>query len=180
LGSLKAFFRRLAFCGSLCLIAAAPGYLMAIGTYDLGFDNRALCLGIFFYVVLCTVVAGLPVTQTLLRVPFVRRTLWIGYAAQTIFTLVFPLSAMLEWTMGDQIMALVEHLIPDGFVRAGPGGNFLFGPTFLIALMDGAMHVLILLVFMVVAWAIQAVKCKWPEATRGFPVAASEHKESAH
>jgi hypothetical protein len=167
-------WKRIAFCVSLTLIAAAPGYLIAVDVFDISFDRSALWLAVLAIAAFWSFVACFPVIDSLLSVPYVRRTLRIGFIARFLFTLILPLSGMSEIVMGHEIANKIERLMPGGFIPFGPGCLVTFQPTFAITLVDGAIHSFILLAFMTVVWALQMAFCKRTDTSHGFPVATAK------
>jgi hypothetical protein len=168
---------RVIFCSGLTIISAIPSYLVAGWTYDIGFDLWAINVGIAVYAVFWSVVACLPVTDKLLAVPFVWRTVKIGFLARLLFTVSYVPSGMFERWMGDEILDWVANMMPAGFVPVGPGCVVLFKATLVTALVDGAMNSVMLVAFMACVWAAQLVRCRQAESAKGFPVEVAEEEE---
>lgn len=153
-------FRRLALWTLVCLVSAAPSFLWSMRE----FDQRAIAVGVVLFILAYTAATSTAAFERFHNLPFVRRTLYVGYGLRLAASLLFPVGMMIDVYPGLLSVAVVE----DGLHLRGRG----FGPTLAITVVQGTLLNVVLFVIMSLVYAIQRLTMKPPAeaAPPGFDV----------
>lgn len=150
--------RRLLLWTAVCVVSAAPSFVLAYGQYDPAAMALAVCVFILAY----TAATSTDAFERFHRRPFVRRTLYIGYGTRMVISIVFPIAMFTDIYAGAlsiQIVYSVLGLRPKSF--AG---------TFATTCVSGTLLNLLIFAFMLAVYAIQRAFMRPPEEPRGFAV----------
>src|SRR4051812_40166526 len=122
-------FRRLALWTAICTVSAAPSFVMAGGLdRHQRFNTDAMVFGVAVFIFLYTALTSTAAFERFHNRPFVRRTLYIGYAVRMGMSLAFPIGVGADIMPGIVSVRCVESLELN--VRSFTG-------TFLITLVQG-------------------------------------------
>jgi hypothetical protein len=158
--------RRAALWTLLCCVSAGPSFIWA----SRDFDSAAMISGVAMFIVFYTVGTSTRAFLRFQRLPFVRRTLYIGYGLRVILSIVFPVGMTVDLLPGMFSVTVVQGLLP-GISRNG------YLATLLITIVQGTIINVLLSMFMGMVWAIQRVACKPPrDQSQGFPVEMKENE----
>jgi hypothetical protein len=148
----------------LCSISAIPSFLWS----RIGYNDAAIVCGVCLFIILYTVFTSTPQFLRFREKPFVRRTLYIGYATRILVSVIFPVGMALDLIPGLISIGLVES----GGRSIGPSAGITesFIKTLLITIIQGTILNIILSVYMLILWVFQRLFCKPPVLQRGFPV----------
>ena len=150
--------RRLLLWTVVCTVSAAPSFVLAGYEHDRGAMALAVCLFILAY----TAATSTEAFERFHRRPFVRRTLYIGYGARMLISIIYPVALFPDIFAG---------MLSLGFVRNVIGLDpHSFAGTFAATCVSGTVLNLIVFAFMGVVYAYQRAFLRPPEEPRGFPV----------
>ena len=152
--------RRLGLCTLICLVSAAPSFLCAMRQ----FDERAMAVGVALFILAYTAVASTAAFERFHNLPFVRRTLYIGYGLRLAASLFYPVGIAADLFPGVISIEFVENVL--GLKGKG------FGATLAITVVQGTLLNVILAVLMSLVYGVQRLTLKPPaeSAPRGFEV----------
>jgi hypothetical protein len=154
--------RRLLLWTVVCGVSAAPSFLFARE----GFDDRAMAVGVGLFILAYTVVTSTRAFERFHDLPFVRRTLYIGYGTRLAASIFFPVGMT-----ADVFPGMISVGLVDNWTGYDPES---FTGTFLITLVQGTLLNVILTAFMAVIYTFQRLFMKppppRPPRTRGFEV----------
>jgi hypothetical protein len=151
--------RRLALWTVVCAISAGPSAAWSL----VGFDPRGTVCGIAAFIVFYTVLTGTEWFGRLLRKPYVKRTLYIGFGTRIGASLVFPLGLVCDVCPG----ALAIELVSTGPVPAPQPVDF--NRTLAITLLDGLFLNALVWIFAGIVYVLLRAGGK-PEVRDGFCV----------
>ena len=150
--------RRLLLWTAVCMVSAAPSFVLASHEHDPAAMALAVCVFILAY----TAATSTDAFEQFHRRPFVRRTLYIGYGTRMVISIVFPIAMFTDIFAGAlsiSVVRAVTGLDPKSF--AG---------TFATTCVSGALLNLLIFAFMLAVYAIQRAFMRPPEEPRGFAV----------
>jgi hypothetical protein len=171
---MRGVWRRLWLWTIVCGISAAPSFALASDR----FNDAAMVVGVCLFIAAYTAVTGTSFFQRLRRLPFVRRTLYIGYGARLALSLLHGTAFLVAWSGAPSwwLFALVDvwpgvlsiELVQNLFGREPE----TFVGTLLTTLIQGTLLNAIVLVFMLVVYGLQRMFLTPPpvEAPHGFDV----------
>lgn len=138
---------------AICVVGGAPSFAWAVSEYD----PKAMVLGIVLFAAWMTFVTSTTSFYGFSRIPFMRRSLYVGYGARILLSLALPIGAGADLYPGLISITIVEALqslwmVPQGGAGAGPQG---FASTLLITLVQGAILNLLVSVLIALVWGIQ-------------------------
>ena len=148
--------RRFALWTIICVVSAAPSFMWASREFDRG----AMVVGVALFVLAYTALTSTAAFERFHQRPFVRRTLYIGYGARLVASILFPLGMGLDMLPGMLSVALVEN-----FTNA-----HTFAGTLATTVVQGTLLNAMLTVFMAAVYATQKMFMQPPPAPHGFDV----------
>ena len=150
-------------------ISAIPSFIWAQGEYDRG----AMLLGIFLFAVGMCMYSSSNSFYRLSRKPFMRRTLYIGYGARLVISVIVPVGAFVDLYPG-----LISVMVVGDGLGFRPEG---FTGTLVTTLVQGTLLNIILALFMGIVWVVQASLMTAPEIceagckTCGYDLSMTPH-----
>ena len=150
--------RRLLLWTAVCVISAAPSFVVAHQQYD----QAAMVLGVCLFILVYTALTSTEAFERFHRRRFIRRTLYIGYGMRVAISIVFPIALFPDVFAGAISVSLVREIL-----RLEPQA---FAGTLAATCISGALLNVIVFAFMGVVYAVQRAFCRPPEEPRGFAV----------
>ncbi len=175
--------RRLLLWTVFCAVSAAPSFILAKDE----FNRAAMALGVCLFIAAYTVGTSTTGFQRFHRRPFVRRTLYIGYGARLILSMVMPMGLRNRSDPGSLITLLPDvwpGMLSVQFVESTNLDAESFAGTLATTIVQGALLNVIIFTFMLVVYGVKRLLLKLPadHVPRGFdvviaPVAATRFSE---
>lgn len=140
------FALRLLVWTFVCGGSAVPSFV-----FGMGFDRRAMILGIAVFVMLYTMITGTDRFLRLRRRSFVDRVLLIGFGTRLMATIIFPLGMFLDVWPGMISVGIVQRFFPEPET---------FVPTLAITLIQGTLLNVLLACWMVFLYVMHRAFAK--------------------
>ena len=156
MADLTTIARRFALWAVICVVSAAPSYVWAAQE----FDRHAMVAGVALFVLAYTALTSTAAFERFHQRPFVRRTLYIGYGARLIVSILFPLGMGLDMMPGMLSVSLVERIT----------NSHTFAGTLATTVVQGTLLNLTLAIFMAAVYAFHKLFMRPPPAPQGFDV----------
>lgn len=152
--------RRLLLWTAVCVVSAAPSFVIAAHQYHQG----AMALGVVVFILIYTGLTSTAAFERFHRRPFVRRTLYIGYGTRMAISIIFPIAMFPDIVAGTLSISIVREIF-----RLEPS---TFAGTFLTTCVSGTILNVMVLALMLVVYALQRALLPLPrdEQPRGFAV----------
>ena len=130
----------------ICVTCAVPSFCWVNSASP--FDMRAILCGILVFILLYAAVTSTAAFERLLALPFVRRTLYIGFGLRLAISVIFPVGMAVDLVPGIASVLIVEELVaePEAFLG-----------MFLTTVIQGTLVSLILAAFMGIVYLIQVI-----------------------
>lgn len=144
----------------VCAVSAAPSFILAAGE----FSRPAMGLGVVMFAAAYTAVTCTEHFERFHTLPFVRRTLYIGYGLRLVLSVAFPVGMAADLIPGMVSLGLVQRLGLEPHSFAG---------SLATTVVQGGFLNVILFVFMTALYLIQQATMKPPAVeprNRGFEV----------
>jgi hypothetical protein len=166
--------RSLARWTLICAISAAPSFFWGCGLHRELHHIAGMLCGIGVFVLAYTALECTQAYHQVMRLPYVYRTVLIGYGTRIAISILFPLGLALDMVVGVFSVTLVE----DSFVVSASLENLDYSAAnffvvFLTTLLQGVLLNTLLFGFMVAIYAVQ-----WAFGRRGR-VARGESNKAA-
>ena len=157
MADLQTILRRFCLWAVVCVVSAAPSFMWA----SQGFHRGAMAVGVVLFILAYTALTSTATFERFHDRPFVRRTLYIGYGARLTASVLFPLGMGLDMFPGMLSLALVKRTL---------GDPHTFDGTLATTIVQGTILNILLTLFMLVVYAVQARFMQPPPARPGFEV----------
>jgi hypothetical protein len=165
--------RRFLFCAILTFVSALPSYLVALATFDLSVDARAVHLAIALFFVAAVLLSCLPVVERFLAFRETRLAFAWALLVRSLFTLLLPLSLAFEETLRHEFWYPLLAQLPGAVPPAGFGKTIDFSETLLIGILDGLANVLLFATCVLAMWPIFRARHRASSAS-GFPLTPAQ------
>src|SRR5215207_8498382 len=107
MSDLPTILRRFALWAVICVVSAAPSFVWA----SQEFNRYAMVVGVALFIVAYTALTSTAAFECFHNRPFVRRTLYIGYGARMLASVLFPLGMGLDVFPGMLSFSLVQSVL---------------------------------------------------------------------
>jgi hypothetical protein len=141
----------------MCSVCATPSFIWAAS----GFSRPAMICGVVLFIIAYTVLTSTAAFLRFRDLPFVRRTLYIGYGIRLGISIVFPVGMAID---------LLPGMFSVGLVRNFVGMKESFAGTLMITIVQGTIINILLSILMAFIWLLQKVFIKTERQPQGFPV----------
>lgn len=138
---------RLLLWTAICSISAAPSFFLARPE----FDKFGMIVGVACFIFFYTVLSGSAWAEQLMRDPFAKRTIKIGYISRVLLS--WPTFVILDMFPGMLAVELTKHL---------PFDQHGFQGTFITTIIQGIFLHIILLFYMAAIYGFQRAFLKPP------------------
>ncbi len=150
--------RRLLLWTVICTISAAPSFVWAHQNYD----RAAMFLGVLLFIAVYTIATSTERFARFHALPFIRRTLYIGYGLRLLLSIIYPLGMGADLFPGMWSVNSVEWFMND---------SHSFGGTLAITIVQGTQLNVILFLVMGAIYGLQRAFLKPPVyRPRGFDI----------
>ena len=149
--------RRFLLWTVICCVSAAPSFAWAAQEYN----RAAMVVGVALFILGYTAFTSTARFQRFHDLPFIRRTLYIGYATRLALSLAFPVGAAADLLPGMVSLNIVQSV---GFEPS------TFEGTLATTIVQGSLLNAILILFMSCVYVVQKLFMTPPAAPAGFEV----------
>src|SRR5688572_17649859 len=101
--------RRLLLWTVLCSVSATPSFVLASSSDD--FSQAAMVVGVLLFIAAYTASTSTDAFERFHNRPFVRRTLYIGYGARMLVSVLFPYAWAADMIPGIISVGLVQNTL---------------------------------------------------------------------
>ena len=145
--------RRFILWLTLCVVCSIPSYLLASSNSYL---PLALSLAIISFAVLMTCITSLPRFYELSRIPYMRKSMYVGYGIRIALSIIFPVGFFIDALTGILTMHMIDTLSAIATKRG-------FVSAFIGTLIQGTLMNVVVSICIVTIWFVPWWNSKFKE-----------------